>query len=242
MRSSSRLASWRQLVVFGEKFLEFVDDQQRPRHLLARGLAIHLKVLRLEGAEKLGTAGHLLVDALQHAQAEFAVAFDGDRPRMRKMVHRVGLEFNALLEVDEIKLNLIRRIPHRQIADQRVQQRRFTRTGLAGDQRVLRDAPAEAKGLHAGGAGAADCDADVAVALERPELRGLGGDKIERHFHALGLASTFADVMEDFGQLFVGGRGVERQGELVEDRIAPDEAFALADEVDAVRFEIVDVH
>ena len=67
-------------------------------------------------------AAHFNVDALQYAQPEFPVAFHRDRPRVRQMMHRVCFEFNALLEVDQIKLNFIRRIPHGQVTDQGMQQ------------------------------------------------------------------------------------------------------------------------
>ena len=56
------------------------------------------------------------------------------------------------------------------------------------------------------------------------------------------LASLAAlpDAVQQLGEDFFSGRRVERQRELAEDVIFPDEAVALLHEVDAVGFEIVE--
>ena len=68
----------------------------------------------------------------------------------------VGLELDALLEVDQVQLDLVRAVRQREVRDQRVQQRRFAGAGLAGDQHVLRGALAERRTLQLRRPGAAD--------------------------------------------------------------------------------------
>jgi DNA polymerase III epsilon subunit-like protein len=74
----------RDAVFLGEKFLELVNHQQRARHRLgaARPLVTG-HVLRAEFAEQIAAPAQFLIHPLQHAQAEFAVALDGDHFRVR---------------------------------------------------------------------------------------------------------------------------------------------------------------
>ncbi len=80
--------------------------------------------------------------------------------RVRQLVRGVGLELDALLEVDQVQLDLVGAVPQRQVRDQRVQQRRFARAGLAGDQHVLRGALAEPQALQLRRAGPAERHVD----------------------------------------------------------------------------------
>ena len=82
----------------------------------------------------------------------------------------VGLELDALLEVDQVELELVGAVPQRRVGDQRVQQRRLAGAGLAGDQDVLRGPLAEPEVLELGGAGAAERHVDAVAAVARPEL------------------------------------------------------------------------
>ena len=50
------------------------------------------------------------VEPLQHAQAELALALDGDDAGVRQAVRRVPLELDALLEVDEVQLDFVRAV------------------------------------------------------------------------------------------------------------------------------------
>ena len=79
----------RDRVVLHEKFLELVDDEQRARHRLRAALALVAgNVLHAEFAEQIAAAPQFLIDALEHAEREFAVALDGDHLRMRQMLRR----------------------------------------------------------------------------------------------------------------------------------------------------------
>ena len=109
-RSSSSAASCAILVLLDEVLLELVDDQQRARHrLVGRGVApVAGEVLHANQiAEAVAAALQLLVEALQHAEAELAIALDGDGAGVRQARGGVRLELDALLEVDEIQLDLV---------------------------------------------------------------------------------------------------------------------------------------
>ena len=70
-------------------------------------------------------------------QSQSAPGFCIDHAGVRQLMGRVGLEFDPFLKVDQIQLNLGRAVGEREIRDERVQQRRFARASLAGDQHVL---------------------------------------------------------------------------------------------------------
>ena len=108
------------------------------------------------------------VEPLQHAQAELALALDGDHAGVRQLVRGVGLELDAFLEVDQVQLDLVRAVAQGHVGDQGVQQRRLAGAGLAGDEHVLRGAPAELEVLELGGAGAAERDVDADRLSLRP--------------------------------------------------------------------------
>ena len=88
-----------------------------------RGLPESRDILHLKLAEDLAASLEFPVHALQHAEAELAVTFDGDDAGMRQMMRGVRLEFDAFLEVDEIELDLIGTGPHREIRDHRMDKR-----------------------------------------------------------------------------------------------------------------------
>ncbi len=94
-------------------------------------------------AEEIAALLEFPVEALEHAQAELPVALDGHRTGMGKLVRRVGLELDALLEVDQVELDFVRAVPEGEIGDQHVQQGGLSGAGLARDQHVLRSTPAE---------------------------------------------------------------------------------------------------
>ena len=159
-----------ELVVGDEQLLELVDDQQRARQRrVGHGAAEAGDVLHAVLAEQLAAAAQLLVEPLEHADAELALAFDGDHAGVRQLAGGVGLELDALLEVDEVELDLIGAVVQRGIGDERVQQRRFAGARFAGDEHVLRRAHAEAQRLQLLGAGAADGDDQLAGAVVGPD-------------------------------------------------------------------------
>ena len=204
----------RDLVVFDEELLKLVDDQQDARHgHLGPGLAVAGQVLAAQLAEDLAALLELDVEPLEHAQAELALALDGDDPGVGQLHRGVDLELDAFLEVDQVELELVGAVPQGHVGDQGVQQGRFARAGLAGDQDVLRRALAELQVLELGRAGAAQGDVDALAAVEAPVLVGLGRDELERHLDAVGVAGGVADVVEQLGEPRLVGRRVETRVE-----------------------------
>ena len=105
------------LVVVDEELLELVDDQQDARHRADRRRWIvpryPARSWTPAGAEDLAALLHLHIEPLEDAQAELPLALDGDHPGVREVVARVGLELDALLEVDQVELDLVGRVPQR---------------------------------------------------------------------------------------------------------------------------------
>ena len=148
-RSSSSAASWAILSSSTKNsWNSSTISRMRGSGSPALAVAIAGEVLHAGVAEQLAAALQLGVEPLQHAQAELALALDGDHPGVRQLVRGVGLELDALLEVDQVELDLVGAVAQRQVGDQRVQQRRFAGAGLAGDQDVLRRALAELQVLQ----------------------------------------------------------------------------------------------
>ena len=56
---------------------------------------------------------------------------------MRQALFRIALELDALLEIDEVKLDLLRRASEREVRDDDVEKRGFSRPGFAREKRVL---------------------------------------------------------------------------------------------------------
>ena len=212
IRSSSSDARLRDAVVLDEELLELVDDQQRAGHgLLAAGALVAGDVLHAELAEQVAAALQFLIHALQHAQAEFAVALDGHHPRMGQAVRGVALELDALLEIHQVELHLLRAAPQGQVGDDDVEQGGFAGAGLAGDQRVLAGALADGEILQLGRAGAADRHAQFAGGVLAPDLGLRRGDVREGHFHAVGIAAALAHLVDELGGELRRRRGVEQQ-------------------------------
>ena len=107
---------------------------------------------------------------MQHAHAELAIAFDGDGAGVRQLMRDVSLELDALLEVDQVELDLLGTVPQRQIRDDHVQQGRLARAGFAGDQRVLCDPASEPQVLQPDGAGMPERDAEIGAGVAGPTL------------------------------------------------------------------------
>ena len=168
-------------VVVDEQLLELVDDQQDARQPgLGLGGAVALEVLHAQLAEQVAAAAQLDVELLQHAEAEFPLALDGDDPGVRQGEAGVGLELHPFLEVDQVQLDLVGAVAQGQVGDQHVQQRRFARARLAGDQHVLRGALAQVEVLQFHGPGAAQGHVDAAAAVGGPPLGLVGHDALER--------------------------------------------------------------
>ncbi len=224
----------RDLVVLDEELLKLVDDQEHARHGdLGPGLAIAGQVLTAELPVDLAALPQLDVQPLEHAQAEFAFALDGDDSRVRQLHRGVDLELDAFLEVDQVELELVGAVSQRSIGDQGVQHRRLAGARLAGGQHVLRRAFAELQVLELGGTGAAQGDVDALAAVEGPELVGLGGDELERNLDPVGVAGGVADLVQDLGKSGRFWGRVEGKRIAAEIRLAPLQAAFLPDHVDA---------
>ena len=225
----------RDAIVLHEQLLKLVNQQQHARHrLLAAGALVAGDVLRAEFAEQIAAALEFVVHALQHAQAELAVALDGDDPRVRQFVRGVALELDALLEVHEVKLHLLRAAPEREVGDDDVKQRGLAGTGLARDQAVLPRALTEREVLQLRRARAADRHAQFARRLQRPHLIVVRRDFGERHFDAIRIGAVLADLLEQLRGEFRVGRRVEREFDAVPVRVGQREAIALGHDADGV--------
>ena len=184
----------RHLVVLDEELLELVDHEEAARHpLRAAERAPVGEVLDVLRAVQLAATAQLVVEALEDAQAELAVALHGHGARVGQAAGGVGLEFHALLEVHQPELHLVRRIPERGVHDERVEERALARARLAGDERVLAGALAERHVLQAVGAAAAERHAKALGGGERPALVGPRRDGGEGHLDAVRVLGGAAD-------------------------------------------------
>ena len=104
----------------------------------------------------------------------------------------VAFEFDALLEIHEVKLDLLRAARQREVGDDDVEQRGFAGPGLAGDKRVLARAFADGEVLQFGRAGAADGHAQFLVVSSVHNSASGGRDLGERHLDAVGIHAALA--------------------------------------------------
>ena len=170
-----------------------------------------LHVLHAQAAKQVAAAAQLAVEVLQHAEAEFPLAFHGDDAGVRQGKAGVGLELHPLLEVDQIQFHLVGTVAEGEIGDQDVQKRRFARAGLAGDEHVLRRPLAEVEVLEFHCAGPAQGDVDAAAAVGGPPLARLGGDAGEGHLDAAGVLDLAADAADDVRESLGRRRRVDRR-------------------------------
>ncbi len=85
----------------------------------------------------------------EDADAELALALDRHDAGVRQLVRGVDLELDALLEVDQVEVDLVGAVVEGEVGDQGVHQGRLARAGAAGDQDVLRGALPERRGAAA---------------------------------------------------------------------------------------------
>ena len=78
------------LVVLDEQLLKLIDDQQRCAATVASGSASRnpARSCTPRLAEHIAAALQLGVEPLQHAQAELALALDGDHAGVRQLMRR----------------------------------------------------------------------------------------------------------------------------------------------------------
>ena len=153
----------------------------------------------------------------------------------------VRLEFDPLLEVHQVKLHFLGAVIEREVADQRVQEGRFARAGLAGDEDVLGRPLAKPQMLPLGGADAAQGHANARFAIARPPLFGRRGHELKRHLDALGLKRSGAHNPEDVGAQRIRRRTVELQVKILEVIVLPDETPVLPFQLDAGLLQVLDI-
>ena len=87
----------------------------------------------------------------------------------------IDLELDALLEVDQVEVDLVGAVVQGEVGDQRVHQRRLARAGPAGDQDVLRGALPEREVLPLGRARLAERHVDAAIGCRGSTTASSGG-------------------------------------------------------------------
>src|SRR5262245_15436246 len=102
-------------IFFHEKLLELIDHEKGSRQRLARSGFVSGDVLNAEFAKEFAAPAQFLIDALEDAQAELAIALDGDNARLGQVMSRVGLEFDPFLEIDQVKFDLFGTRPEREV-------------------------------------------------------------------------------------------------------------------------------
>ena len=109
-------------IFFGEELLKFINDQHDPRQRQAGICApVARQVLSIGFAKEVSTPAKLLVHALEDAQAELAIAFNGDNPGVGQAMIGVALELDAFLKIDEVKLHLVGAAPQSRVRDDDVE-------------------------------------------------------------------------------------------------------------------------
>jgi hypothetical protein len=92
-----------------------------------------------------------------------------------------------------------------------VEQRGFTGTGFAGDERVLARALADGQLLQLRRAGTSDGHGEFLGGFLAPDLAVLRRDLLEGHFDAIGIFAEFADFVQEFGGELGRGRFFEHE-------------------------------
>ena len=187
MRSSSTNSSWN----------SSITSRIRGSRGLRLRRAVALDVLQAVAAEQIAPGAQLVVEPLQDAHAELPLALDRHHPRVRQAGAGVGLELDALLEVDQVQFHLVGAVTQREVGDQHVEQGRFARAGLAGDQDVLRSAVAEAQQLELHGARPAQGHVDAGAAVGGPPFVIRRDDAGEGHLDPAGVFGRAADRADD---------------------------------------------
>ncbi len=189
-------------IVLDKELLELVDDQQHTRHRLVRTrIAISGHVLNMMLAEQVAAFRQHPVQPLQNTQAKLPVTLDRDDSRMWQFVSDVGLELDSLLEVDQVELDLVRPIVQRDVGDQRVQETRLARPGLARNQHVLTRAAAQVQVLQLRRTRPTQGNVQAATTVPTPVLGPIRRNPLEWHFHPTRVPSMLAHVSHNLHEL-----------------------------------------
>src|SRR3954468_10794021 len=99
----------RQTVVFDEEFLEFIDDQDQSWQgsigfsgaflacplAVGREGAVAGQIAGADRAKQLTTANQFAIEPLEHGEAKFSLALNGDDARMRQSRRGIGFKLDA---------------------------------------------------------------------------------------------------------------------------------------------------
>src|SRR5438477_10492505 len=107
----------------------------------------------------------------------------------------VTLEFDTFLEIDEVKFDLLRAAPQRQIGNDDVEECRFTGAGFARHEGVLASPFAHGQVLKLGRARTSDRDSNFFCGGQRPKLVWLRRDLVEWHFDTVGASADSPDFL-----------------------------------------------
>ena len=230
------------LVVLDEDLLKLVDDQQDAGHGvgIAR-LSEAIDVLHGAFAEQIAPPLELAVKLFEHRKPELPLALDGDHAGVGQPVVVVELELDALLEVDQVELDLVGAVVQCEARDQGVHERRFAGARLAGDQRMLARALAELDVLQLLGTRWSQRCEHLAGGASRPPVLLLGRHAVEGNLHPLGRLGRLADPLDDLREHLVRWRLLDGQRPRGELRVAaPGVDAVLEREHGGMLFEIRD--
>ncbi len=153
------------------------------------------------------------VEPLQHADPELALALDRHDARVRQFLGGVDLELNPFLEVDQVEVDLVGAVVERQVGDQGMQKRGFSRTGSSGQQDVLRGPLSQCSDVAASWPLLAERDVDPARLSLVHHRSGRGADELERNLDAAGVLGRRPRLDDQAGGELGGRGGIEGRGD-----------------------------
>ena len=133
---------------------------------------------------------------------------------------RVALELDPLFKIDQVKLHFLRITPEREIRDDDVKERRFSRARLSRDERVLAGSLAEREVLQLRRPAAPDGNAKFLRGIDTPAITLFRSDKRKRNLDAVGIAIGLPEPMDPAHKDLRRRRGEQSKGGAF-DRILP---------------------
>ena len=176
-RSSKSAASWASLSSSTKNsWNSSTTSRMRGSGRRAGSIPIAVDVLHAGIAEPVGPQPQLGVQPLEDAEAELALALDRHDAGVGQLVGGVDLELDALLEVDQVEVDLVGAV----VQSARLVIRACIKVDLPDPVRpamqdVLRGALTERQVLPLGRAGLAERDVDPGAAVPGPPRLAVGG-------------------------------------------------------------------
>ena len=205
-----------------------------------RGRAIAGEVLHADLAEDVAADLQLGVEPLQHAQAELALALDRDDPGVRQLVRGVGLELDALLEVDQVELDLVRAVDQRATLVISACSSVDLPEPVLPAIRTCCDVPLPSFRCWSFVAPERPSGTSMLDPLSPVQYSSGRGDDLERHLDAVRVARRLADLVE---QAWSSRRRAAARrassGNGLEDRVAPDELAVSPGHADGSASQVV---